>query len=572
MPGADNACFGAALAFSQGGLVSCPVCPCARLPFRPEFKAAGSGNLLYLFEDFRLDTDRRELRQGTKLIATETKVFDLLEFLIRNSARVVSRDDLIETIWEGRIVSESALSTTVNAARSAVGDSGKEQRLIRTFTRKGFRFVGQVREERCEVDIGAALSLPAALQRPPTLQLPDNPSIVVLPFANLSMDPGQGYFADGMVEDITVALGRLPGLFVIGSGTAFTYRDRSVDARQVGKELGVRYVLRGSVRKDAGYVRITAELADATHGGQIWADRFEGKFESIFAMQDQVAAHVCTMIAPALRAAEIKRTEHKPTDNLTAYDLVLQASRRYRESFELNKASLRLLNQAIELDTSYGGAYGLAAFCYFWQKAFGWTAPSDPSLKEGVRLAYLAAETSNGNSEALWMAAQALQLLAGDIDRVIAMTEKSLLLNPNSPGAWQASAAAHACRGDTNTALDHAERARRHSPFDPLASFYSSISGFVYFWAGRYKEAAIAIDEILRTQPNFPPALRMQIATYGILGRAKEGRACVERLRAVNPGACVATLRDFFEAPLRGNPGALENLLRGLRLSGMPEE
>jgi tetratricopeptide (TPR) repeat protein len=165
-----------------------------------------------------------------------------------------------------------------------------------------------------------------------------------------------------------------------------------------------------------------------------------------------------------------------------------------------------------------------------------------------------------------------LQLLAGDTDRVIAMTEKSLMLNPNSPGAWQASAAAHACRGHTDTALDHAERARRHSPLDPLSSFYSSISGFIYFWAGRYEEAANAIDEILKTQPKFPPALRMQIATYGILGRAIEGRACVERLRAVNPGASVATLRAFFEAPLRGNPSALEIFVKGLRLSGMPEE
>ena len=528
--------------------------------------------MLYLFDDFQLNTDRRELRRGAKLISTETKVFDLLEFLIRNCARVVSRDDLIETIWEGRIVSESALSSTVNAARSAVGDSGKEQRLIRTFTRKGFRFVGQVREQRSEADPCTALPLTTALQQPRMLPLPDNPSIAVLPFANLSTDPGQGYFAEGMVEDITVALGRLPGLFVIGSGTAFTYGQRNVDARQVGAELGVRYVLRGSVRKDTGRVRITAELADAAHGGQIWADRFEGELDSIFAMQDRVAAHVSTMIAPALRAAEIRRTERKPTDNLTAYDLVLRASRRYRESLELNRTSLRLLYQAIELDPSYGGAYGLAAFCYFWQKAFGWTAPSDPRLKEGARLAYLAAETGDGDLEALWMGAQALQLLAGDVDRVIAMTEKSLLLNPNSPGAWQASAAAHACRGDTNTALDHAERARRHSPLDPLASFYSSISGFIYFWAGRYDEAAAAIDEILRRQPGFPPALRMQIATYGILGRAEEGRACVEQLRVVNPGACVATLRDFFDAPLRGNPGALEILLKGLRLSGMPEE
>ena len=183
---------------------------------------------------------------------------------------------------------------------------------------------------------------------PAALALPDLPSIVVLPFANLSGDPAQGYFADGMVEDITLALGRLPGLFVIGSGSAFTYKSQTVDTRRVGAELGVRYVLRGSVRKDGKRVRISAELADASQGAQIWADRFEGEIDDIFAMQDQVAAHVSTMIAPALRTAEIDRAARKPTGNLTAYDLFLRASRHYRESVEQNRESLQLLSKATE--------------------------------------------------------------------------------------------------------------------------------------------------------------------------------------------------------------------------------
>jgi tetratricopeptide (TPR) repeat protein len=373
-----------------------------------------------------------------------------------------------------------------------------------------------------------------------------------------------------MVEDITIALGRWPGLFVIGSGTAFTYRNQDIDVRQAGAELGVRYVLRGSVRRDAGRVRITAELADAAHGGQIWADRLEGEFENIFAMQDRVAGHVSTMIAPALRAAEVERVQRKPTGDPNAYDLVLRASRHHRESFEQNQNSLRLLYQAIDIDPSYGAAYGLAAFCHFWQKAHGWILPSDGRLKEGARLAYLAAEIGNDDSEALWMAAQALQLIAGDLDHALAMSEQSLLLNANSPGAWQASAVVHACYGNTEVALDHAERARHHSPRDPLAGFYSSIIGFVYFWAGRYEEAAEAIDVVLRKKPDFPPALRMQIATYGLLGRLDAGRAYVERLLLVNPGASVATLQEFFAVPLQRNPAALEQLLKGLRLSGLP--
>jgi TolB-like protein len=523
--------------------------------------------LRYLFEDCVLDTDRRELRRGEAVVPLTPQALDLLIYLIRNRDRVVSKDDLIASVWGGRIVSDAAVTTRINAARSAIGDSGEAQRLIRTLPRKGFRFVGVGQD--VESPAGPAADTPS--EPPAALALPDLPSIVVLPFANLSGDPAQGYFADGVVEDITLALGRLPGLFVIGSGSAFSYKGQAVDTRRVGAELGVRYVLRGSVRKDGKRVRISAELADAAQGAQIWADRFEGEIDDIFALQDQVAADVSTMIAPALRTHEIDRAARKPTGSLTAYDLFLRASRHYRESVGQNRDSLRLLSKATELDPSYGAAYGLAAHCYFVQKLFGWTDPADPSLAEGLRLAHLAAETGKHDSEALWMAAQTLVFLGGDFERALPLIEVSLSLNPNSPAAYETSSMIHAFHSDVDIALEHCARAQRHNPRDPMVVHYLTSTAYANFYAGRYEEADRAVDRVLSRAPSFGAALRLKIVTCGLLGRPEEGRDYVRRARAAQPWLTVAAMRAFYEVPLRKHPRALEDYLEGLRASGLPE-
>jgi TolB-like protein len=226
--------------------------------------------LRYLFENYALDTEKRELHRGADAVSITPQVFDLLDYLIRNRERVVSKDDLIVAVWNGRIVSDAALTTRMNAARNAIGDSGEEQRLLKTLARKGFRFVGQVQEERG----GAA---PDNGAEPPkhSLTLPARPSVAVLPFVNLSLDPEQEYFADGVVEDITMALSRFHWLFVIARNSSFTYKGRSVDVRQVGRELGVRYVLEGSVRKAGNRLRIAGQLIDAETGAHLWADHFE---------------------------------------------------------------------------------------------------------------------------------------------------------------------------------------------------------------------------------------------------------------------------------------------------------
>jgi TolB-like protein len=250
-----------------------------------------NAKLLFLFENYALDTDRRELCHGAVTVPVEPQVFDLLAHLIKNRDRVVSKDDLVAAVWGGRIISESALTTRINAAWCAIGDSGAEQRLIKTLTRKGVRFVGAVREEAKPEEVTRVGAGEGTAQHPKTeLPLPDKPSIAVLPFANLSGNPEEDYFADGMAEEIITALSRCASLFVIARNSSFTYKGKAVDVRQVGRELGVRYVLEGSVRRAGNRLRFTGQLIDTSSGAHIWADRFEGTTSDVCHPRDPLWA------------------------------------------------------------------------------------------------------------------------------------------------------------------------------------------------------------------------------------------------------------------------------------------
>src|SRR5690348_15320955 len=264
-----------------------------------------------------LDTDRRELRRGAESIAIEPQVFDLLVYLVENRERVVSRDDLIASVWGGRIVSDSTLATRINAARKALGDSGEQQRLIRTIARKGLRFVAEV-QARSSHD---GLADDASHEPPRTaLPLPDRPAIAVLPFLNMSGDTEQEYFSDGITEDIITALSRLRWFFVIARNSTFAYKGKNTDVTQVGRELGVRYILEGSVRKSGQRVRITGQLMDATTGNHIWAERYDRELTDIFDLQDEITASVTAAIEPKLLAAEGLRVESRSIEDLDAWD------------------------------------------------------------------------------------------------------------------------------------------------------------------------------------------------------------------------------------------------------------
>lgn len=405
----------------------------------------------------------------------------------------------------------------------------------------------------------------------PGLDLPNKTSIAVLPFANLSGDAGQDYFADGVAEDVTITLGRVPWLFVIASSSALPYRGRAIEIRQVGAELGVHYILRGSVRTEAGRVRIVVQLMDAAHGGHIWAERFEGELNEVFAIQDRVTAQVSAMIAPALQSVEIERSQRKSTENLTAYDLYLRALPRYRTTFAENQEAVRLLGKAIEIDPLYGAAYGLAARCYQFQRLFGWVLASDLRLNEGVWLAYRAADIGKNDSEALWMAGITLAQLAGELDYGLALIEKSLSLNPNSASGWISSSFVLGERGESEKALEHFHRAQRLNPLDSMHHVQWLAAGFAHFAAGRYEEAAAAVDRTLIERPTYTPAMRVKIALCGLLGRKEESGEWVRRLLTVNPDASVSWFRVFWQKPLRHNPDLLAKFIEGARLAGLPE-
>src|ERR1700729_2907280 len=337
----------------------------------------------FVFGECVLDTDRRELSRGGEAVAVGPQVFDLLIHLIENRDRVVSKDELFDVIWRGRTISESTLTSHVNFARRAIGDTGEEQRLIRTIPRKGFRFVGGVRE--APPPSAATSSVAETTTSLGALALPDQPSVAVLPFLNLSGDPDQDYFADGVVEDIIGALSRMRWLFVIARNSSFTYKGRAVDVKQVGRELGVRYVLEGSVRRAGKRIRIAGQLIDAETGTHLWADHFDGAIEDMFELQDQVTESVVGAIAPELQQAEIKRARRKPTESLDAYDYYLRGMASFhRGDQEGMTEALPLFYQAIERDPGFASAYAMAAACLFWSKFNGWVADRSKAMSEGA--------------------------------------------------------------------------------------------------------------------------------------------------------------------------------------------
>ncbi len=321
----------------------------------------------FLFENHVLDTDRRELRRGSQPVAVEPQVFDLLIYLVENRDRVVSKDDLIASIWGGRIVSELTLTSRINAVRKAVGDSGEEQKLIRTIARKGLRFVAEVRVE--QTDAGPARAEPAR----PALPLPDRPAIAVLPFANMSGDLEQEYFSDGISEDIVTALSKLRWFFVIARNSSFIYKGKSVHLKQVAEELGVGYVLEGSVRKSGDRVRITAQLNDVATGSHIWAERYDRGLADVFAVQDEITEAIVAAIEPQLYAAENFHAQRKPPDSMDAWDLVMRALSHYwRVTRQDNVVAQALLEKAISIDPNYGQALGVLATSHTFCAHMGW--------------------------------------------------------------------------------------------------------------------------------------------------------------------------------------------------------
>ena len=527
-------------------------------------RSQGTCNLLYLFEDFGLDTGRRELRRGAELVAVEPKIFDLIEFLVRNRDRVVSRDELIKAVWSGRIVSESALSSSINAARSALDDSGEGQRLIRTLQRKGVRFVGTVREKTHSAD-GAHPEPP----QPGVFALPDKPSIAVLPFSNITGDTEHEYFVDGMAEEIITALSHCRSLFVISRNSSFTYKDKSIDVREVGRDLGVRYVLEGSVRRAGKAIRITGRLVDAISGAHIWADRFDGEMSDIFDLQDQITGKVVAAIEPNLQLAEIERLRRKPAKNFDAYDLLLRAQQfEYEFTPESLSAALRCLEKALAIDPNYAAAMALTAYCYAERRVQGWMQDASAELQEGVRLAHRAIEFGKDDTNVLWMAAYAIRQLTMDARRAKDLADRALSLNPNSAVALTVAGWSELALANSTKALDLFQRAERLSPRDPRGWFIAAGLGLAFFLEGEFDRAVSAAKRALLGNPRSAVALQIFAATLATSGKTQEAAAVVKELRNIDPNLTISLWRArtmFIEK------AAQEKIAAGLRLAGLPE-
>jgi TolB-like protein/Tfp pilus assembly protein PilF len=523
--------------------------------------------LLYRFENCTLDTERRELRREGELIPLEPKVFDLLVYLIQHRERVVSKDDLLTALWDRRVVSESALSTRINAVRSAICDSGEEQRLIKTFPRKGVRFVGNVREERAtnravvsEISTEAAKGL---------FPLPDRPSIAVLPFVNMSGCSEQDYFADGMAEEIITALSRCAWLFVIARNSSFTYRGRTVDVRQVGRELGVRYVIEGSVRRSGTRLRFAGQLVDTTTGAHIWADRFDGELSDVFELQDRFTESVVAAIGPQLQLAEIERLRHKPAAHLNAYDLLLRAQQlEYEFTPDSLAAAVENLKQALAIDPYYAPAMALCAYCHTERIQQGWAREMAKEVAQAVRLAARAVEFARGDGNVLWMSAYAVWNVAMDTARARELADCSLESNPNSAMALTCLAWIETCGANPKKGMQLFQRAARLSPRDPRGWFTSTGLGAAHYLEGQFDEAALYAQRALLQNPRSALALRLRAASLAQQGDGDKAAAVMREILEIEPELTLTKLRARL---MFLSDWCWSRYAAGLRGAGMPD-
>jgi adenylate cyclase len=392
----------------------------------------------------------------------------------------------------------------------------------------------------------------------PALPLPDKPSIAVLPFQNISGDPEQEYFADGMVEEIITALSRIRWLFVIARNSSFTYKGQAVDVKQVGGELGVRYVLEGSVRKAAGRVRITAQLIDAMTGAHLWADRFDGSLEDVFELQDRVAVSVAGVIEPALQAAEIRRSIEQPTKDPTAYDLYIRALAHCATFDEArNFEALSLLERAIERDPSYGLALSLAAQCRTFLAMSGWVDDRETNRLKAVSLARRALQTAGDDPVVLVHAAHALAYSGENIRAMLKILDRALSLNPSFARGWHFSGVLRIWAGQYDLAIEHVETGLRLSPRERVGMTSAAI-GTAHLLARRFDKAEQVLLVAIEEDPGYAPAYRALAACYTHLGRLGEARKIVHRLRAITsdivpnfPHLQNAEDREFLLSALR---------------------
>ncbi len=515
--------------------------------------------MVFKFGDIVLDSERRELWQGANQVIIEPGVFELLEYVIRNRDRVVSKDDLIENVWKGRIVSESTLTSRITAVRQAIGDNGQDQRLIRTVPRCGVRFVGDVAEtpapaqRTLEVEAASAV-----LERP-------KPSIAVLPFTNISADPEQEYFSDGITEDIIMALSRLRWFFVIARNSSFAYKGQTLDVRQIGQELDVAYLLEGSVRKAGQRLRITCQLLDAETGNHIWSERYDCELIDVFDLQDEITQSVVSAVEPKLVAAEGQRAETRSSRDLQAWDLVTRALPHFwKFTAEENSRSVAILREAVERYPEYAPAHSMLSFALLVSSYLGWEH-NDREMAE--RFALNAMEIDEQDPWA-HVAIGFVAMTERKTEDALHHFHRALELNPNFATAVGFVGFTLTLDGQTDEGLKYLERAARMNPREPLSVFFSfAPMGAAHYLAGTYDEAIRWALQAVKLRPSYPAGHRILCASLAQTGRLEEAKAAFAELQRLQPDISVSWVRRWV--PYTKEP--MEKFIEGLRKAGLPD-
>jgi TolB-like protein len=526
------------------------------------------GSLRYLFEEYAFDTDRRELHRGAEVVSVAPQVFDLLDYLIRNRERVVSKDDLISAVWNGRIVSDAAVTTRLNAARSAIGDTGEKQRFIKTLPRKGFRFVGTVREaHRAAIAPGPAAQ--SGDTAPSHVSAP-HLSIVVLPFANIGDDPEQAYFVDGVTESLTTDLSRIRGSFVIGHQTAVTYKNKAVDVKQIGRELNVRYLLEGSLQRGGNRLRVNVQLVDAETGNHLWAERFDKLVADLFDMQDEIVSRLANTLNSELIEAEAQRAARSPHPN--AMDLYFQG-RAWANKGPTPKYMMqarRFFERALVLDpeniealVSIGAIDTVSASSHMVDDRVARFAAAEAILIKALSIApqHARAHLLLGN----------VKIFSNLAAQGISECERALALDRNLAEAHTSIGIAKVLLGRSAETEAHVQDALRLSPRDNGVYRWLYIVGGAKLQLGANAEAVGWMRRSLEVNRNYPVAHFHLAAALALLGKQKEARAAVRDGLALDPHF---TRRRFLANPMSDNPtffAAERRIAEGMRMAGVPK-
>jgi TolB-like protein/Flp pilus assembly protein TadD len=518
-------------------------------------------NVLFLFDNFGLDSERRELRRGDVAVALEPQVFDLLVYLIENRDRVVSKDDLIASVWGGRIVSESTLTSRINAVRRAIGDTGEKQSCIRTFARKGFRFIAAVETRKDTAKANVAISEAA-------LALPQKPSIAILPFSNMSGDAADDSFADGVTEEIITALSRVRWFFVIARGSSFAYKTKNTDPSDVARELGVRYILMGSIRRAGDRIRVTAKLIDGSNGGSVWARSYDRALSDIFSVQDEITQTIVGGIEPELGRAERERARVKHRDSIDAWSTYQRGMiHLYRYTKDDLAEARKQFAAATAVDPDLGPAYSATAEAYYYEVVYGFAGSPDHNRERAIEAAQKAVALDRDDAGAHCTLGRT-RYLRREYAAAISELELALDLNPSLALAHYGLGAAFVFSGNPHQAFPHLESAIRLSPQDPNMGSYLARMAEAKYLVG---EDEVAVRFALRAlaQPSFQwSRYAVLIAALGQLGRKDEAQRYLAEVTRQRPDFSVAFVRTMH--PFSRDMGA-DRYYEGLRKAGVPE-